>query len=346
MEIHRQLAFGGEPLHRFALPDGRVALDVIADLRRQHEKAAVYPGAVADRLFLKAADDVAFEADCTVAPRRLCCRHGSQAVLSIVKFYCLANVHVTDPVAVGDAKGRVGVDVGEDSLDPTADHRFLAGVDQRDRPRLGFGLVYGQIVFAEIDGDVGHVKEVVDEIFFDHVAAVAEADDEFVDAVGRVDFHDVPKNRLAADLDHRFWLDIRFLGEARAQPAGQQDRFHSPTTSTSVSSLFPVFPVLRFAAATHSADAVDCNLSALCRSTQRHVTLEDCLAADASRGVQGHVCGRLLSLFLDPPIDVLRAPRLAIPFGWAIRFRKRHQLVSRSPSGSLFNLHSYSAFYS
>ena len=56
------------------------------------------------------------------------------------------------------------------------------------------GPVYGQIVFAEIDGDVGHVKEVVDEIFFDHVAAVAEADDEFVDAVGRVDFHDVPKN--------------------------------------------------------------------------------------------------------------------------------------------------------
>ena len=107
--------------------------------------------------------------------------------------------------------------------------------------------------------------------------------------------------RLAADLDHRFWLDIRFLGEARAQPAGQQDRFHSPTTSTSVSSLFPVFPVLTIAAATHSADAVDCNLSALCRSTQRHVTLQDCLAADASRGVQGHVCGRPLSLFSRSP---------------------------------------------
>ena len=38
----------------------------------------------------------------------------------------------------------------------------------------------------------------------------------------RVDLHDVPQDRLAADLDHRLGTNIGFLGKPGSQAAGQQ----------------------------------------------------------------------------------------------------------------------------
>jgi hypothetical protein len=52
------------------------------------------------------------------------------------------------------------------------------------------------------------------------------AHDEIVDAVGRVNFHDVPYNRCPADLDHRFWLELRFFIDPRVHPAGEDHGFH------------------------------------------------------------------------------------------------------------------------
>ncbi len=83
-----------------------------------------------------------------------------------------------------------------------------------------------QAVFRQIKRDVGHVQAVVGEIFLDHVALEAAADDEVADAVGVIDLHDVPEDRLAADLDHRLRLQMRLLGNTRAKPASQNHRFH------------------------------------------------------------------------------------------------------------------------
>ena len=38
--------------------------------------------------------------------------------------------------------------------------------------------------------------------------------------------HDVPEDRLAADLDHRLGLHVRLFGEPRAQSAGKNHNFH------------------------------------------------------------------------------------------------------------------------
>src|ERR1043165_6889347 len=38
--------------------------------------------------------------------------------------------------------------------------------------------------------------------------------------------HDVPEDRAASDLDHRFGLQFRFLGQARAQSSCENDNFH------------------------------------------------------------------------------------------------------------------------
>ena len=81
MEIDAQLAFGGEPFHRFAFPYRRIAVDVVAHLRRQHEEPAVDPAAVAERLFLKAGDAIAVVPQRAETAGRLRGGHGCQAVL-------------------------------------------------------------------------------------------------------------------------------------------------------------------------------------------------------------------------------------------------------------------------
>ena len=83
-------------------------------------------------------------------------------------------------------------------------------------------------VALQVDGHVRAVEDVIGEIFLDQIALVAKADDEVVEAVTAVEHHDVPEDRLAADLDHRLGPDLGFLGKAGAEAAGQQDDFHDP----------------------------------------------------------------------------------------------------------------------
>src|SRR6185437_8243408 len=68
-------------------------------------------------------------------------------------------------------------------------------------------------------------QKVIHEILFDHVALVTKADDEILDAMVTVDFHDVPDDRPAADLDHRLGPQRAFFRDAAAEPAGEDDAF-------------------------------------------------------------------------------------------------------------------------
>jgi hypothetical protein len=104
--------------------------------------------------------------------------------------------------------------------------RALAGLDQRHLPRLGALLVHLHAVVGHVERHVRHVQEVVREVFLDQVALVPEADDELVHAVRRVDLHDVPEHRLAADLDHGLGPEHRFLADAGAHAPGQDHALH------------------------------------------------------------------------------------------------------------------------
>jgi len=55
------------------------------------------------------------------------------------------------------------------------------------------------------------MQKIVRKIFFDDIALVSEANDEFIEAVRLVDLHDVPDDRLAADLDHWFGPQMGFF---------------------------------------------------------------------------------------------------------------------------------------
>jgi hypothetical protein len=93
------------------------------------------------------------------------------------------DVDIADAVAVGEAEGLFAFKVGATRLRRPPGHGFVAGVHQCDAPGLGVLLVHFHLVVGHVEGDIGHVQEVVGEVLLDHVALVAAADDEIVDAV-------------------------------------------------------------------------------------------------------------------------------------------------------------------
>ena len=220
-----ELPLPGELLHRLALPHRGVALDVVADLGREHEVAAVDPAAVALRLLLEAVHLVVGDLQRPEAPGRLHPGHRRLEPGVAVLSDRAADVDVAHAVAVRAAERLVVLDERQDALDAPADHRVLAGVDQRHRPRLGTRLVHLHRVLLHVERHVGHVQEVVREVFLDLEALVAKTDHEVGDAVARVRLHDVPQDRPPADLDQRLRPDLGLLRQPGSLAAGQNHCF-------------------------------------------------------------------------------------------------------------------------
>ena len=72
-------------------------------------------------------------------------------------------------------------------------------------------LVDSHLVLLHVEGDIRFVEEVVCKVLLDDISFVSKKDYEIIVPVGRVDFHDVPENRLAVDFDHRLWDNIGFF---------------------------------------------------------------------------------------------------------------------------------------
>ena len=94
-------------------------------------------------------------------------------------------------------------------------------------------------VIGDVESYIGHVKEVIGEVLLDDIALVAATNHEVVDSVVRINLHDVPKDGLAANFDHRLGLEVGFLGNTGAQAAGKNDCFHFFGYSTFITILFP-----------------------------------------------------------------------------------------------------------
>ena len=60
------------------------------------------------------------------------------------------------------------------------------------------------------------MQEIVGKIFLDHIPFIPAADDEIINAVMGVGFHDMPQDRLATNLYHGFGPDRGLLSYSRA----------------------------------------------------------------------------------------------------------------------------------
>ena len=83
------------------------------------------------------------------------------------------------------------------------------------------------VVISQVYRNVGVVHVVIAEVLLDHVALVAEANHKFSDAMGSVNFHYVPQDRLTADLDERLRPNLGLFRYAGSSATRQNDTLHA-----------------------------------------------------------------------------------------------------------------------
>src|SRR5215471_6714401 len=219
-----ELTFRREPFDWITLPERAVALDVVEHFGRQNEEAAVDPCPVSMWLLDEALHHVSLNVEHAEPPRRLNRGNSGEPARPGVKTDEFPNIDVADAVAIGHAEVRINVT--SHPLEPAPRHGVLARIHQRHAPWFDMLLMNLHCVVLHVEGNVRHVQEVVGEVLLDHVALVAAADNEFVYAGRRVALHDVPEDRLAANLHHRLGANHGFLADAGTKTSGENDGFH------------------------------------------------------------------------------------------------------------------------
>jgi hypothetical protein len=100
----------------------------------------------------------------------------------------------------------------------------FAGEGERDVPvELMLVFVDGDLVGAQVDGGIGVAEMEITEVVLDDLGLEPEAQDEAPKAVPGIGSHHMPENGMLADGDHRFGAEFRFLLDARAQAAAQDE---------------------------------------------------------------------------------------------------------------------------
>ena len=75
-------------------------------------------------------------------------------------------------------------------------------------------------VTPEIEGDIAGLQEVMGKIVLDILLPIPGADNELIEAIVEIGFHDMPQNRALAYLYHGLGAVLGFLADAGAEAAG------------------------------------------------------------------------------------------------------------------------------
>ena len=143
-------------------------------------------------------------------------------------------VDVGEAVAVVGEKHLLALDVLAHGKQALADVAPESGVDHGDAP-VSLRIAKGFDVVAEAGDDaIGiDVRPVIEEELLDDIRLVAEAQNEVSVTVLAVVLHQMPKDRLVADRDHRLRDVFRVIADARAKTAAEENCFHVKTLSPS-----------------------------------------------------------------------------------------------------------------
>jgi len=98
------------------------------------------------------------------------------------------NVDIGHPIAIGEAEHVVAQVLTYSGQTPSGEGG-VSGVDKSDLPGFSLPAVNFHVPIRHVKGDITGVQEVVGEVFLDHIALVAAANDEIGDAVVAVAIH-------------------------------------------------------------------------------------------------------------------------------------------------------------
>jgi hypothetical protein len=221
--VGRELPFLGQSLEGITLEDVVVVQVRVEHLALEDEEPAVNP--LLHGRLLAEGDRAVFGVEHDDAERRArpYAREGGQAAFLLVEGEQLTQVEARQPVAIGGEHHRFR-DVHRRPLEAPAGVGLETGLGERDRPAVAPVAVDDGLVAATWPAGLPPPAEVLP----DQLALVAEAKDEPVEPVVSVRLHDVPEDRVAADLDEPLRDGLAVLAEPRTLAAAQDHdrKFH------------------------------------------------------------------------------------------------------------------------
>lgn len=213
--IDHELTFGGQSFQGLAFENALVGIEVVEDTGTKNKVAGAGPTVGLGLLGESGDASVVGDGEHSKARGRLHGSDGCQSTVRAMEFEKLADVDISDAITIGDHE-RVAINVSLDSLDPAAGHRLLTGIRQCDLEILLVMSV--EIVDAGLASQVN--REVIihgfiiQKILLNHLASIAQAEDEVSVAMVSVEFHDVPDDGLLADQDHGLGAKFCLFSEA------------------------------------------------------------------------------------------------------------------------------------
>src|SRR5580700_5165378 len=142
MAVGCKLSRLGEAFKRFLLPRHVISGDELTDVGLDDHEAAIRPFPFDHRLLAKSFDVVVLEAEQPETDGRYNGGDGYATLAAGMELQQRGNIDVANAVAVGEAEPLVA-DIRQDAFQPAAGLGVLAGIDERDAPRLGVGLMFG-----------------------------------------------------------------------------------------------------------------------------------------------------------------------------------------------------------
>src|SRR5262249_14642547 len=119
---------------------------------------------------------------------------------------------------------------------------------------------------------------VPEEVLLDRLSAVAEAEDELVEAERGVVLHDVPEDRPRPDRDHRLRQQRIGLACTQGQATAEEDDLHEITCAAGIGTT---------SCAPHSCVYASCSAISRCRFHGRMTITSGCVSASRSGGCTG-----------------------------------------------------------
>jgi hypothetical protein len=99
-------------------------------------------------------------------------------------------------------------------------------VNQRNLPVFGVIFMNFHAVLAHIESYITIIKCIVGEIFFYDMPFVTATNNKLVNAEGGIDFHNMPKNRLATNFYHRLRPNATFFTDTGTITTCKDNCFH------------------------------------------------------------------------------------------------------------------------
>src|SRR5262249_743666 len=141
------------------------------------------------------------------------------------------DVDVGDAVAVREHELSI-TEVLPHAEQALARQAVEAGVGERDLEVVAALLVVLDPGRAGVEREVARVGALVQEELLDDLSLVAERQHELAVTVVGVELHDVPQDRLVADVHHGLGLELGLLFEPGALAAAQDDGLHATFPSS------------------------------------------------------------------------------------------------------------------